>query len=99
MFHCRTGHPLVSGLGLFKTYDGDSLWAQELCEKVHRKSMKSLIPETLRHLQEAEDELQPGSLSGPGLLNIHAFWEGGGMGVQVKFSSQTTTTALSIENG
>ncbi|GJU47754.1 retrovirus-related pol polyprotein from transposon TNT 1-94 [Tanacetum coccineum] len=91
-FHCRTGHPLVSGLRLFKTYDGDSLWAQELC-------MKSLIPETLRHLQEGEDELQPGSLSGHGLLNIHAFWEGGGMGVQVKFSSQTTTTALSIENG
>ncbi|GKC31857.1 retrovirus-related pol polyprotein from transposon TNT 1-94 [Tanacetum coccineum] len=56
---CRTGHPLVSGLGI----------------------------------------LQPGSLFGHGLLYIHALWEGGGMGVQVKFSSQTTTTALSIENG
>ncbi|GKC48497.1 putative ribonuclease H-like domain-containing protein, partial [Tanacetum coccineum] len=33
---CRTGHPLVSGLGLFKTYDGESFKAQELYEKVHR---------------------------------------------------------------
>ncbi|GKC19435.1 hypothetical protein Tco_1021585, partial [Tanacetum coccineum] len=33
---CRTGHPLVSGLRLFKTYDGESFKAQELCEKVHR---------------------------------------------------------------
>ncbi|GKE84268.1 hypothetical protein Tco_1558010 [Tanacetum coccineum] len=35
---CRTGHPLVSGLGLFKTYDGESFKAQELCGKVHRDS-------------------------------------------------------------
>ncbi|GKB28295.1 retrovirus-related pol polyprotein from transposon TNT 1-94 [Tanacetum coccineum] len=33
---CRTGHPLVSGLRLFKTYDGESFKAQELCGKVHR---------------------------------------------------------------
>ncbi|GJT27462.1 retrovirus-related pol polyprotein from transposon TNT 1-94 [Tanacetum coccineum] len=32
----RTGHPLVSGLRLFKTYDGESFKAQELCGKVHR---------------------------------------------------------------
>ncbi|GKF40638.1 retrovirus-related pol polyprotein from transposon TNT 1-94, partial [Tanacetum coccineum] len=32
----RTGHPLVSGLMLFKTYDGESFKAQELCGKVHR---------------------------------------------------------------
>ncbi|GJV99711.1 hypothetical protein Tco_1554963 [Tanacetum coccineum] len=32
---CRTGHPLVSGLRLFKTYDGESFKAQELCGKVH----------------------------------------------------------------
>ncbi|GKG19810.1 hypothetical protein Tco_0376909, partial [Tanacetum coccineum] len=31
---CRTGHPLVSGLRLFKTYDGESFKAQELCGKV-----------------------------------------------------------------
>ncbi|GJY93158.1 retrovirus-related pol polyprotein from transposon TNT 1-94 [Tanacetum coccineum] len=30
----RTGHPLVSGLRLFKTYDGESFKAQELCGKV-----------------------------------------------------------------
>ncbi|GJS24213.1 integrase, catalytic region, zinc finger, CCHC-type containing protein [Tanacetum coccineum] len=30
---CRTGHPLVSGLRLFKTYDGESFKAQELCRK------------------------------------------------------------------
>ncbi|GKD09091.1 hypothetical protein Tco_1188776 [Tanacetum coccineum] len=35
---CRTGHPLVSGLSLFKTYDGESFKAQELCGKVHRDS-------------------------------------------------------------
>ncbi|GJU25937.1 retrovirus-related pol polyprotein from transposon TNT 1-94 [Tanacetum coccineum] len=33
---CRTGHPLVSGLRLLKTYDGESFKAQELCGKVHR---------------------------------------------------------------
>ncbi|GKF60860.1 hypothetical protein Tco_0177646, partial [Tanacetum coccineum] len=33
---CRTGYPLVSGLRLFKTYDGESFKAQELCGKVHR---------------------------------------------------------------
>ncbi|GKF19887.1 hypothetical protein Tco_0068525, partial [Tanacetum coccineum] len=33
---CCTGHPLVSGLRLFKTYDGESFKAQELCGKVHR---------------------------------------------------------------
>ncbi|GJY05631.1 hypothetical protein Tco_0371571 [Tanacetum coccineum] len=32
---CRTGRPLVSGLRLFKTYDGESFKAQELCGKVH----------------------------------------------------------------
>ncbi|GJX24143.1 retrovirus-related pol polyprotein from transposon TNT 1-94 [Tanacetum coccineum] len=35
---CRTGHPLVSGLRLFKTYDGESFKAQEFCGKVHRDS-------------------------------------------------------------
>ncbi|GJW06795.1 hypothetical protein Tco_1569218 [Tanacetum coccineum] len=33
---CRTCHPLVSGLKLFKTYDGKYFKAQELCGKVHR---------------------------------------------------------------
>ncbi|GJZ89318.1 retrovirus-related pol polyprotein from transposon TNT 1-94 [Tanacetum coccineum] len=33
---CGTDHPLVSGLRLFKTYDGESFKAQELCGKVHR---------------------------------------------------------------
>ncbi|GJU19173.1 retrovirus-related pol polyprotein from transposon TNT 1-94 [Tanacetum coccineum] len=32
-----TGHPLVFGLRLFKTYDEESFKAQELCRKVHRK--------------------------------------------------------------
>ncbi|GKG02098.1 hypothetical protein Tco_0306803, partial [Tanacetum coccineum] len=36
--HCRAGHPLVSGLRLFKTYGGESFKAQELCRKVHRDS-------------------------------------------------------------
>ncbi|GJV76960.1 retrovirus-related pol polyprotein from transposon TNT 1-94 [Tanacetum coccineum] len=35
---CRTDHPLVSGLRLFKTYDGESLKAQEFREEVHRDS-------------------------------------------------------------
>ncbi|GJU70699.1 retrovirus-related pol polyprotein from transposon TNT 1-94 [Tanacetum coccineum] len=36
---CRTGHPLVSGLKLFKTYDGESFKAQELCGKCDLKSV------------------------------------------------------------
>ncbi|GKA70464.1 hypothetical protein Tco_0776603 [Tanacetum coccineum] len=39
-----------------------------------RLGMKSLTPETLRRLQEGEDELQPVSLSGHGLLKIHTLW-------------------------
>ncbi|GKA24033.1 hypothetical protein Tco_0710066 [Tanacetum coccineum] len=35
---CHTGRPLVSGLRLFKTYDGESFKAQELRRKVHRDS-------------------------------------------------------------
>ncbi|GJS89583.1 hypothetical protein Tco_0772219 [Tanacetum coccineum] len=35
---CRTGHALVSGLRLFKTYDGESFKAHEFCGKVHRVS-------------------------------------------------------------
>ncbi|GKF56647.1 hypothetical protein Tco_0166987 [Tanacetum coccineum] len=35
---CRTSPPLVYGLRLFKTYDGESFKAQELCGKVHRDS-------------------------------------------------------------
>ncbi|GJW47788.1 retrovirus-related pol polyprotein from transposon TNT 1-94 [Tanacetum coccineum] len=37
-YACRTGRPLVSGLKLFKTYDGESLKAQELHRKVHQDS-------------------------------------------------------------
>ncbi|GJT23619.1 hypothetical protein Tco_0893556 [Tanacetum coccineum] len=33
---CHIGHPLVSGLRLFKTYDEESFKAHELCGKVHR---------------------------------------------------------------
>ncbi|GKC68329.1 hypothetical protein Tco_1100927 [Tanacetum coccineum] len=33
---CGTDHPLVFRLRLFKTYDGESFKAQELCGKVHR---------------------------------------------------------------
>ncbi|GJS72636.1 retrovirus-related pol polyprotein from transposon TNT 1-94 [Tanacetum coccineum] len=33
---CRTGHALVSGLRLLKTYDGESFKAHEFCGKVHR---------------------------------------------------------------
>ncbi|GKD75904.1 retrovirus-related pol polyprotein from transposon TNT 1-94, partial [Tanacetum coccineum] len=32
----RTGHALVSGLGLLQTYDGESFKAHEFCGKVHR---------------------------------------------------------------
>ncbi|GJS17683.1 retrovirus-related pol polyprotein from transposon TNT 1-94 [Tanacetum coccineum] len=35
---CRTGHALVSGLRLFKTYDGKSFKLIEFCGKVHRIS-------------------------------------------------------------
>ncbi|GJS97217.1 hypothetical protein Tco_0804185 [Tanacetum coccineum] len=33
---CGTGHLMVFGLRLFKTYNGESLKAQELCKKVHQ---------------------------------------------------------------
>ncbi|GJW72120.1 hypothetical protein Tco_0129037, partial [Tanacetum coccineum] len=33
---CRTCYALVSGLRLFKTYDGESFKAHELCGIVHR---------------------------------------------------------------
>ncbi|GKB75956.1 retrovirus-related pol polyprotein from transposon TNT 1-94 [Tanacetum coccineum] len=36
---CRTGHPLVSRLRLFKTYDGESFKAQELCGKCDLQSI------------------------------------------------------------
>ncbi|GKA23382.1 retrovirus-related pol polyprotein from transposon TNT 1-94 [Tanacetum coccineum] len=39
---CRTGHALVSGLRLFKTYDGKSFKAHEFCGKVHRYDLKSI---------------------------------------------------------
>ncbi|GKB05456.1 putative ribonuclease H-like domain-containing protein [Tanacetum coccineum] len=42
----RTGHALVSGLRLLKTYDGESFKAHEFCGKVHRIS-KSLYVEGL----------------------------------------------------
>ncbi|GJY80877.1 putative ribonuclease H-like domain-containing protein [Tanacetum coccineum] len=40
---CRTGHALVSGLRLFKTYDGESFKAHEFCRKVHRGNFVILI--------------------------------------------------------
>ncbi|GKC54242.1 retrovirus-related pol polyprotein from transposon TNT 1-94 [Tanacetum coccineum] len=36
---CRTDRPLVSGLRLFKTYDGELFKAQEVCGKVPRESL------------------------------------------------------------
>ncbi|GJU22148.1 retrovirus-related pol polyprotein from transposon TNT 1-94 [Tanacetum coccineum] len=39
MIRGRTGRPMVFGLRLFKTYDGESFKAQELCGKVHRDSI------------------------------------------------------------
>ncbi|GKD03707.1 hypothetical protein Tco_1178681, partial [Tanacetum coccineum] len=39
----RTGHALVSGLRLFKTYDGESFKAHEFCGKVHRCDLKSIL--------------------------------------------------------
>ncbi|GJY42787.1 retrovirus-related pol polyprotein from transposon TNT 1-94 [Tanacetum coccineum] len=39
---CRTGHALVSGLRLLKTYDGESFKAHEFCGKVHRGNFVSL---------------------------------------------------------
>ncbi|GKC85023.1 hypothetical protein Tco_1140740, partial [Tanacetum coccineum] len=40
---CRTGHALVSGLRLFKTYDGESFKAHEFCGKVHRWPSESIL--------------------------------------------------------
>ncbi|GJX29382.1 retrovirus-related pol polyprotein from transposon TNT 1-94 [Tanacetum coccineum] len=40
---CRTGHALVSGLRLFKTYDEESFKAHEFCGKVHRCDLKSIL--------------------------------------------------------
>ncbi|GKD00565.1 retrovirus-related pol polyprotein from transposon TNT 1-94 [Tanacetum coccineum] len=42
---CRTGHALVSGLGLLQTYDGESFKAHEFCGKVHRKDLVSRLPQ------------------------------------------------------
>ncbi|GJY57340.1 hypothetical protein Tco_0456455, partial [Tanacetum coccineum] len=39
---CRTGHALVSGLRLLKTYDGESFKAHEFYGKVHRCDLKSV---------------------------------------------------------
>ncbi|GJW38507.1 retrovirus-related pol polyprotein from transposon TNT 1-94, partial [Tanacetum coccineum] len=39
----RTDRPLVSGLRLFKTYDGESFKAQEVCEKVPREIQASFF--------------------------------------------------------
>ncbi|GKA38244.1 retrovirus-related pol polyprotein from transposon TNT 1-94, partial [Tanacetum coccineum] len=46
---CRTGHALVSGLRLFKTYDGESFKAHEFCGKVHRCDLKVFILVGLGH--------------------------------------------------
>ncbi|GJU11249.1 retrovirus-related pol polyprotein from transposon TNT 1-94 [Tanacetum coccineum] len=40
---CRTGHALVSGLRLLKTYDGESFKAHEFCGKVHRCDLKGIL--------------------------------------------------------
>ncbi|GJR11955.1 retrovirus-related pol polyprotein from transposon TNT 1-94 [Tanacetum coccineum] len=40
---CRTGHALVSGLRLFKTYDGESFKAHEFCGKVQWSSPICLL--------------------------------------------------------
>ncbi|GKB21642.1 retrovirus-related pol polyprotein from transposon TNT 1-94 [Tanacetum coccineum] len=40
---CRTDRPLVSGLRLFKTYDGESFKAQEVYEKVPREIQASFF--------------------------------------------------------
>ncbi|GJU09510.1 hypothetical protein Tco_1131906, partial [Tanacetum coccineum] len=39
----RIDRPLVSELGLFKTYDGESFKAQEVCEKVPREIQASFF--------------------------------------------------------
>ncbi|GJU78787.1 retrovirus-related pol polyprotein from transposon TNT 1-94 [Tanacetum coccineum] len=40
---CRTDRPLVSGLRLFKTYDGESFKAKEVCGKVPREIQASFF--------------------------------------------------------
>ncbi|GKD02946.1 retrovirus-related pol polyprotein from transposon TNT 1-94, partial [Tanacetum coccineum] len=40
---CRTDRPLVSGLRMFKTYDGESFKAQEVCGKVPREIQASFF--------------------------------------------------------
>ncbi|GJT63945.1 integrase, catalytic region, zinc finger, CCHC-type containing protein [Tanacetum coccineum] len=40
---CRTGHALVSGLRLLKTYDGESFKAHEFCGKVYRCDLKGIL--------------------------------------------------------
>ncbi|GJT42958.1 hypothetical protein Tco_0951673 [Tanacetum coccineum] len=44
---CGTNHPLVSGLRLFKTYDGESFKAQELCGKTMAPVRISSGPEPI----------------------------------------------------
>ncbi|GJT17950.1 hypothetical protein Tco_0876656 [Tanacetum coccineum] len=45
---CRTGHALVSGLRLFKTYDGESFKAHEFCRNVHLGNFGILSESGLR---------------------------------------------------
>ncbi|GJZ75564.1 retrovirus-related pol polyprotein from transposon TNT 1-94, partial [Tanacetum coccineum] len=50
---CRTGHALVSGLRLFKTYDGESFKAHEFCGKVHRGNFVILILKTNLYMMKS----------------------------------------------
>ncbi|GJU17731.1 hypothetical protein Tco_1145697 [Tanacetum coccineum] len=63
----RTGHALVSGLGLLKTYDGESFKAHEFCGKVHRIFLKVLskLGKSRKFSNRPKSELQNGSSSYP----------------------------------
>ncbi|GJV87820.1 hypothetical protein Tco_1531758 [Tanacetum coccineum] len=49
---CRTGHALVSGLRLFKTYDGESFKAREFCGKVIGRQIRGMTTLMLSWVME-----------------------------------------------
>ncbi|GJT11214.1 retrovirus-related pol polyprotein from transposon TNT 1-94 [Tanacetum coccineum] len=67
---CHTGHALVSGLRLFKTYDGKSFKAHEFCGKVHRFRSAPFVLISIDEMRSLLDMLAVPKLPSPihGLL-------------------------------
>ncbi|GJW77452.1 retrovirus-related pol polyprotein from transposon TNT 1-94 [Tanacetum coccineum] len=77
---CRTGHALVSGLRLFKTYDGESFKAHEFCGKVYRCVVSvNANPTVKRVLNKGKQIWKPkGKLSDNRLNKTKRVWKATG---------------------